>query len=398
MNASTYAHAVHEKLGARGFAALSVPDDLTRRVALAAIRQEEWGRLAVVLVKPEAAADEAREPLIAALGAWVREVWRQGEDPCYLVAVFPFDGSVPEREAEAIKALRMDDPQQRWGVIPWVADLAVDLIDRHSGFPRVGNDVTLALTDVPRGRAEEAWAQVAGPQVGRRRLGINLGYVPATRFILAATVAYYLWVVMAGGGGLDVLSGPSSGALIKWGSNFSPLVFQGEQWRLFTHILLHGGILHIGLNMWALWQVGRHVELIYGSGRMSFIYVVAGVVGGIASAALRPGGVNSVGASGAILGLMGGLVYFALTIRGRAVDWRNLLAPVAINLFYGFFMGGLIDNYAHIGGFIGGFLAAFLAGVPGQRSAWRTGAMAAVGLLLLLVLAGVIRLPHLALF
>jgi membrane associated rhomboid family serine protease len=397
LNVAVYVSAVREKLLARGFADLAIPADLSARVALAVTRTEDWGLLVLGLVNPEAAGDSAgREALVRAIAAWTRDLARREGAPCYFIPVFPFDRKVPEDEAGAIMGLRQEDPAQRSGVVPWIADLAVELVDRHSGFPRVGPEVTQALTDVPRGRTEEAWRAMTGPQIGRRApgLAINLGYVPATRFILAATVAYYLWVALISGGGLAmILSGPSGGTLIKWGSNYSPLVFQGQQWRLFTHVLLHGGLLHIGLNMWALWQLGRHVELIFGSQRMGYIYVVAGVAGGFASVVLRPGGVNSVGASGAIMGLMGAMVYFALALPGRRVDWRNLLGPVGINLMLGFFIPG-IDNYAHFGGFIGGILAAFLTGIPGERSPWRLWAMGAVGLAVILILAGLIPLQH----
>jgi len=391
-----YAAHVRVRLENAGFAPLTVDRDIRARLALALERTEEWGGLVLALAAFGMEEPGARQALVSACGAWVRNLSAQGRRT-YIVLVFPFDRKVPDGVADAIRALRQEEGGGRWGVIPWTADLEVELVDQHSGFPRLGHEVARALTEVPRGTVEETWRRVSGPAVGRRpSLRMDLGYVPATRLLMASTIAYYLWVVLIGGDFTRVLSGPSMRALTVWGANHGQLVLVGgEHWRLLTYTLLHGGLVHLGLNMWALWNVGRHVEMVYGSMRMTFVYVVAGVLGGMASTMLRPGFALSVGASGAILGLMGALVYFALALPGRRVDWRNLLGPVGINLFYGFLLGGIIDNYAHVGGFVGGLLAAVLAGIPGQRAPWRIAAMVVAGLAVLAVLVGLVPLPHL---
>ncbi|MFO7275028.1 MAG: rhomboid family intramembrane serine protease, partial [Bacillota bacterium] len=85
----------------------------------------------------------------------------------------------------------------------------------------------------------------------------------------------------------------------------------------------------------------------------------------------------------------------ATTVRNRRVDWQGLLAPVAINLLFGF-VYGRVDNYAHIGGLLGGLLAAFVAGAPGQRSGWRQYAAPVLGVLVGLLVAGVLPLRHVA--
>jgi membrane associated rhomboid family serine protease len=392
-----YTAQVRQRLLGQGFAELASPADIGFTLTLA--RKESWGRL-LLAVAPIGIGDQpaAREALSSASGAWVLNMQRQGAEPCYMVLIFPFARRVPDALSGAVKALRREDPQQRWGVIPWTADLEVELVDRHTGFPRVDDGVARALTELERGAVAERWERLTGPRIGRgAALRIDMGHMPVTRLILAATISYYLWVAIAAGGLAALLGGPSAPALVTWGANDTRYVFgAGEQWRLFSHMLLHGGLLHLGLNMWALWNLGRHVEMVYGGGRMAFIYVVAGVLGGVASVAVRATTVTSVGASGAIMGLMGALVYFALALPGRRVDWRNLMGPVGINLMLGFFIPG-IDNYAHIGGFIGGVLAAFLAGIPGERKPWRFAAMAAAGLVVLLLVGGVLPLPRLRL-
>lgn len=399
MNYPAYIAGVKERLTSLAFTELTLPADLAGSIALALEREESWGRLIIALATQVNLTEPAPcEALLAAAGAWVRSQQR-GERSCHLVLVFPFDRKVTDAESAAITRLRQDGPDRRWSVIPWTADLEVELLDRHSGFPQVDAAVARALTEVPRGAVEALVRRSTGPRLGRPRLLVSLDEVPATRLILAFTIAYYLWALLMGSGGLlggisGLISGADSDAMIRWGANLSPLVFQGQQWRLLTHIFLHFGLWHLAMNMWALWSLGRHAEMIFGTGRMAFIYLVAGVSGGIASAALRPTPVFSAGASGAVLGLLGALIYFGSTFKNRPINWHGLWGPVALNLLFGFFVG-FVDNYAHIGGFLGGALAACLAGAPGQRQPWRIGAMAVVSLLVALLVAGVIPLPHL---
>ncbi len=369
MRTDAYLAQLRERLSGLGFTQLENP-----RLAYVGRRDEEWGQLTLALAPFGA---ENRAELVSAVGAMAE----QGT----VILVFPFERRVPEELSKQILALRTAR------VIPWVFDGQAELLDQHAGPPKVDLAVIRALTEVP-GAAASALPRVAMP-----RMELGMGYVPTTRVALAATISFYLWVLMMGGVG-DMLSrligGPPLNVLIAWGANHGGLVLeQGQHWRLFTYMLLHGSLMHLGFNMWALWSLGRHVEMIYGSTRTLFIYVAAGVVGGMASAMLRPGFVPSVGASGAIFGLMGALLYFTVGM-GRTVDWREVLAPFISTFLYGLFLGA-IDHYAHVGGFIGGFLAAFLAGIPGQRSPWRVLAMGLGVVALLVILSGLVPLPHL---
>jgi membrane associated rhomboid family serine protease len=396
LNYLRYLAAVRERLLDLNFAEVRPPADLAALLPLVLERQESWGRLMLALPAHLTGKGEVSpDRLVAAAAAWVPSLRREGER-CYLVIGFPYDRKVGDEVSAQVLALRQEGPEEGWGVVPWVLDLEVELIDRPP-FPAVENAVVRAITAVPRSGAESLWHDLTGPQVGHRWYRLDLGYLPGTRIILAATVAYYLWVLLSSGQGTALMGGPSARALLTWGANHGRLVIDGgEHWRLLTYVLLHGNLLHLGFNMWAFWNLGRHVELLYGSWRMVFIYLFAGVAGGIASTVFRPAPVVSVGASGSVLGLMGALLYFAWAMPGRRLDWRALLGPVGINLLYGFFVRG-IDNYAHIGGFVGGLLAAFLAGIAGERKPWRTIATAAAALAVTLMLAGLVPLPHLPL-
>jgi len=395
VNYTAYLNQVRDRLVQRGFQPISGVDG---PFGLLAQRSEAWGSLLILLTAGEGPDGTERDAAASAAGALVRERSLRG-DACYAILVFPFNRKVPDGISTAVLKMRAEDPERRWGVIPWTADLEVELLDRHSGFPKVDDAVARILTEVPRGAAESIFRGATQPRIGARgMLRVDLGYVPATRMILALTVAYYLWVLLISGQGTAIIGGPDLETLRTWGANHGELTLAyGEQWRLVTYMLLHGGILHLGFNMWALWSLGRHLELLFGPARMFFIYLMGGIGGGIASTVFRAGAVTSVGASGAIMGLLGGLLYFALAMPGKRLDWRAMLGPLGINLIFGFFWRG-IDNHAHFGGAIAGFLAAFLVGIAGERMPWRFYAMGVVGILTALVLSGILRLPYLGLF
>ena len=170
-----------------------------------------------------------------------------------------------------------------------------------------------------------------------------------------------------------------SDLLIRMGGNFAPLVQQGETWRFFTALFLHGGLLHVGLNMLALHQAGQVVERLFGRVGFLSIYLIAGLLGNAASLWWKPGPV-SVGASGAIFGVYGALLAYLLRQRGSVPvevfrEMRSgTLGFIGYSLFAGFSIPG-IDNAAHLGGLVGGMLlgAAFAEPVVSQRPVrWRS--------------------------
>lgn len=154
-----------------------------------------------------------------------------------------------------------------------------------------------------------------------------------------------------------------SNQLVQWGSNLTSLTLHGQPWRLVTSMFLHGSLLHLAFNMLALWQVGQLVERLFGSRRFIGLYTIAGVCGSLASVLWHPS-VNSVGASGAIFGIVGGL--FAFTRREHSgvpptvvTELQGSLLPFLLfNLAAGFVYPHT-DNAAHIGGLVGGWVAGF---------------------------------------
>jgi len=162
-----------------------------------------------------------------------------------------------------------------------------------------------------------------------------------------------------------ILSGMNLGslALLKYGGLNSLLVQSGEVWRLITSGFLHGGLFHLLFNMYALYVIGTQIENFVGKYKFLIIYFVSMISAGLLSCAINPN-VVSVGASGAIFGLLGALVYFGYHYRLYLSSiLKNQIIPlILLNLVLGFVMSG-IDNAAHIGGLIGGLLISITLGV-----------------------------------
>jgi membrane associated rhomboid family serine protease len=141
-----------------------------------------------------------------------------------------------------------------------------------------------------------------------------------------------------------------------WLQSFEYLQFSNEWYRLFTVALTHGGILHLGFNMYSLMVLGSPLEAAYGKQKFLIVFFFSLLTGSLTSAYFASLYSASVGASGAIFGLFG-----ALAIVGKRIgaDIRSIVVIIGINFAFGFAMGG-VDWRAHLGGLIGGVVAAQL--------------------------------------
>lgn len=149
------------------------------------------------------------------------------------------------------------------------------------------------------------------------------------------------------------------------------LIDAGEWWRLLTPILVHGGALHLGLNMYILFMYGPNVEQAFGTIRFVLMFLIAGFLGSAFSYAFPPDSA-SVGASGAIFGVVGVLIVYLYRRRRTsfmAQYLRGMGFFIVANLVFGFLIPG-IDNFAHIGGLVGGVLLGlgFDRGTGGEAS------------------------------
>ena len=159
--------------------------------------------------------------------------------------------------------------------------------------------------------------------------------------------------------GADLLLGND---LTLLGANYGPLVKDGQIWRIITCVFLHAGIFHLVCNMYALYVVGPRVEDFFGKIKFLLIYLISGISGSLLSIGLNDK-VVSVGASGAIFGLFGALLYFGYAYRGYigAMVKSQILPVVFLNLMLSFMIPG-IDMWGHIGGLIGGVISAYMLG------------------------------------
>ena len=155
--------------------------------------------------------------------------------------------------------------------------------------------------------------------------------------------------------------------LVFLGGNYKPLVLEGEYYRLFTAMFLHGDIQHLAFNMYSLWALGSNLERMMPKWKYVILYIVAGLGGSYLPHRMM-GDIVSIGASGAIFGLLGALIGYVMKHREmfRRGALMNLLIIAGINLAWGFQPGSGIDNFGHLGGLITGFLLSLII-KPGRR-------------------------------
>jgi rhomboid protease GluP len=211
---------------------------------------------------------------------------------------------------------------------------------------------------------------VAPPRVERAPSGAILGgLIPNAGYLtililLINTGLYLATALYATKGGRGNFVNLDGGTLIMFGAKFfDPRFGPPQWWRLVTAGFLHGGILHILMNSWVLFDLGAQVEELFGGARMLVIWFVATVVGFYASAVWAPF-TPSVGASAALFGMVGAMLALGVRYRGgvgdliRGVYMRYLVYLLLFSLLPG------IDMAAHVGGLAGGFATAYIAGRP----------------------------------
>lgn len=186
--------------------------------------------------------------------------------------------------------------------------------------------------------------------------------------LMVINVLIFILMYTIGNGTEDI-----NGALIKFGALKPDLVRAGEYYRLLTSAFLHIGILHILCNMYALFSIGPVIEHFFGKIKFIFIYLYSALMGSLFVMVFSGDRVISAGASGAIFGLMGSLLYFGYSYRGYMGNKviNQILPVILLNLFIGFTTPG-ISNAAHIGGLLGGVVASFMLGIDEKQEKSKT--------------------------
>ncbi len=183
-----------------------------------------------------------------------------------------------------------------------------------------------------------------------------------TYSIIFICVLVFILMYVLGNGSTDNYT------LLLFGANLDALTKNGDYYRLLTSMFLHIGIMHLLCNMYSLYIIGKEVENVFGKWKYLVIYILSGIAGSILSLAFNHNTICA-GASGAIFGLLGALLYFGYYYRPYlgATLTKSIIPVIAINLIVGFLDSG-IDNSAHIGGLVGGLLVAMAVGVPDKSN------------------------------
>jgi membrane associated rhomboid family serine protease len=186
-----------------------------------------------------------------------------------------------------------------------------------------------------------------------RRLAVGRTTAVATTALVVVNVLVYLAEMVQGVG----FRGVGGSALVEDGSIFGPAIADGEWWRLVTGGFLHASIIHIAFNMYLLWILGGALERYAGTARFLAIYF-AGLLWGSAGALVLSPDSHTVGASGAVFGLMAAL-YLLERQRGVALLGGSVGALLLINLAFSFLFPG-ISIGGHVGGIVGGAAAGLI--------------------------------------
>jgi membrane associated rhomboid family serine protease len=207
---------------------------------------------------------------------------------------------------------------------------------------------------------------------GRSTLPDRWMHLPTARPLLTYILLAIIAVIY-----IPMMISPQLNELfLQYGALVKIRVIEGEWWRLITQAFLHGPLLHIALNGYALYMIGMEVEGFFGRARFAAIYAISALAGSVASFIFIPYFTSSVGASGAIFGLVGALaVYFGLNRTlfgkmGQAQFW-NILLVILLNVGLGFSGIFPIDNSAHIGGLVAGAVTGFVLCPRYRLGPWR---------------------------
>lgn len=211
-----------------------------------------------------------------------------------------------------------------------------------------------------------------------------------TYILIFINIVMFVLMYMLGNGS------ENTNTLIDFGANYILLTKAGEYYRLITSGFLHIGVIHLLLNMYSLYIVGSQVEYFYGKVKYIIIYLFSLIMGSLFTVALSSVNTVSAGASGAIFGLLGSILYFGIKYRGYIGNSLvNQIVPVVVlNLIIGFTTPG-IGNAAHIGGLIGGYLISMAVGIgidkKEQRSSRINGIIISTILTIFMIYIGFVR-------
>jgi rhomboid protease GluP len=311
---------------------------------------------AIVKSDAENFGDRQRSQNVYSLTMFIFSQWRSDENMREIARATHYLGYLKSIGAAAVAIDLSRGVLGEWPTGPAVKGITVEPIrELVANYPN-GN-----YPDELLWRTKHQWeaqlVELSNRRQERVESVMNMGGKTwVTYGLLALTVLIFLIARM-----------DSSQLFLSKGLMVPELIRQGDLFRLLTPVFFHYEVSHIFFNMWSLWVLGKYAERIYGAGRYLVVYVLAGIAGCLLSFAFNDN--PSLGASGAIFGLMGALLAFGRHDR-KAFSMTigsSVYYMLAINLVMSFTIPR-IDYWGHLGGLAGGFLIGMMVGVPGYRS------------------------------
>jgi membrane associated rhomboid family serine protease len=322
------------------------------------------------------------------------ELLAQGDYPAagdhYLRVVGFDDATITGAALMGLGEVRYRLNDENAAVATWQA--VIDLGETPSTYGAWRNIAAARVRDGDLRGAMDAYREAdrRAPQEDKAEIANRLGWLSKETGNVGASKKYFargrgdrplisatvLIIAITSIVSLTALYASEGQGLYDWLQLDKPAVAAGEYWRLWTVTLLHGDILHLAFNMYALYLSGLIVERWYGSIRMIVFYLTCAAAGSTASFVFG-GDVPSVGASGAIFGLFGvlltaGRIHHPVDRESRGIV-PQLAFIIVINIVFGFASGGAIDNAAHLGGLAAGMWLGALVpptAVPTMSSLW----------------------------
>lgn len=186
-------------------------------------------------------------------------------------------------------------------------------------------------------------------------------YYPIVSTLIAVNLILYVLTLLPGIG------------TILWenGIQVNYLILTGEWWRIFSAMFLHAGFMHVLFNMFSLYLFGPELEKIAGKARFTTIYLVAGIVGNVATYLFYDISYASLGASGAVFGIFGAFGALVYYTRRTMPMLRKLILPIIIISVIMTFLQSNVNIYAHLGGLVTGFLLGLVYLHPKRILSWR---------------------------
>lgn len=290
------------------------------------------------------------------------------------IIILVYSRGVTQSRREWLLSLQKKAFWQNNYTLTWIVDLLDGKVWKHQGRPWrtflspellagiiSGHDEFFSYEDT-RGAEKSQGVEDSGGNENSGGHSRNPQALVTTAILVVNILVWLLMEVIGGSRG----GSESTDVLVEFGAKYTSKIIEGEYWRLFTSMFLHIGIAHLVFNSFALYQLGTGVEYLYGSKKFSLIYVLAGLWGSVASFLFSPN--ISAGASGAIFGLFGALLYFGRRepkIFARGLG-SGILVALVVNLVFGL-LNPRIDNYAHVGGLLGGYLTSSAIGLKGEN-------------------------------